>query len=122
MEHLFKMGEGNATLNRSLSGGKDLFLAVASLYQREGVMLLLLLYFSCLFSVSYRRRIIRSGRWFSHCDFRGEVFAGVLYPLIKLRASFSLVYICDWMESTRIATKSMSARISYKITKGIIIS
>jgi hypothetical protein len=77
------MGEGNATLNRSLSGGKDLFLAVASLYQREGFMLLLLLYFSCLFSVSYRRRIIRSGRWFNHCDFRGEVFAGVLFPLIN---------------------------------------
>jgi NADH dehydrogenase [ubiquinone] 1 alpha subcomplex assembly factor 5 len=33
MEHLFKMGEGNASLNRTISVGKDTFLSLATLYQ-----------------------------------------------------------------------------------------
>ena len=33
MEHLYQMGESNASLNRHLHVGKDTFLATASIYQ-----------------------------------------------------------------------------------------
>lgn len=33
MEHIFKMGEGTAALNRQYSVGRDTFLAMASIYQ-----------------------------------------------------------------------------------------
>ena len=33
MEHLWKMGEGSASLNRQYAVGRDTFLAMAALYQ-----------------------------------------------------------------------------------------
>ncbi len=33
MEHLFKMGESNANINRSIAVGRDTFISAASLYQ-----------------------------------------------------------------------------------------
>lgn len=35
MEHVREMGEGHAATNRSLTGGKESFLAMAAAYQRK---------------------------------------------------------------------------------------
>ena len=90
MEHLWKMGEGSASLNRQYAVGRDTFIAMAALYQ--GMQACELQWTMVKVTLTHVHRIIRPRRWQCRGHIRSMygIYKKKIYRLLSFPVSVRL--------------------------------